>query len=201
MQPELHDRFFNMKLHPVIYNQLSAESYTPMLRYAWQNAGYDIDELVDNFTNISDVALSIDIIERAVMTCFHFAFFTVRFVVIHKLWAFYWKFSLALTLNISALHVASTLTPAVTSKARLHKFADKQHSAAHSEVHNDPVTKISYIYVCSNPNTFLVRSKMAVFSFDLSQNVAMKFKLAQQNSAEETLLKHSLKLYDCTSNN
>ena len=54
--------------------------------------------------------------------------------------------------------VVSTLTSAVTSRARLHRFADKRHSPAHSEVHNDPVTKILYIglYVCSNPNTFLV---------------------------------------------
>ena len=44
-----------------------------------------------------------------------------------------------------------------TSRARLHSFADKLHSPAHSEVHNGLVTKISYIYVCSNPNTFLVR--------------------------------------------
>ena len=50
MQPKLHDIFFIMKLHSVIYNQLSAEAYRPMLRYAWQNAGYDIAEPVDNFT-------------------------------------------------------------------------------------------------------------------------------------------------------
>ena len=35
MQPKFHDRFFIMKLHSVIYNQLSAEAYRPMLRYAW----------------------------------------------------------------------------------------------------------------------------------------------------------------------
>ena len=63
----------------------------------------------------------------------------------------------AFIVKISALRVASTMTPAVTPAARLHRFAEKQHSPAHSEVHNVPVTKISYIYVCSNPNTFLVR--------------------------------------------
>ena len=67
-QPELHDRFFNMKMYFVIYNQLPAEAYRPMLRYAWQNAGYDIGETVDNFTGVIDVAFSIDIIEYAVMT-------------------------------------------------------------------------------------------------------------------------------------
>ena len=35
MYPKLNDRFCIMKLHSVIYNQLSAEAYTPMLRYAW----------------------------------------------------------------------------------------------------------------------------------------------------------------------
>ena len=34
LQPKLHDRFFIMKLDSVIYNQLSAEAYRPMLRYA-----------------------------------------------------------------------------------------------------------------------------------------------------------------------
>ena len=35
-------------MHSVIYNQLFPEAYRPMLRYAWQNAGYDIGEPVDN---------------------------------------------------------------------------------------------------------------------------------------------------------
>ena len=62
MQPKLQDIFFIMKLHSVIYNKLSAEAYRQMLRYAWQNAGYDIGEHVDNFTGVIDVAFSIDII-------------------------------------------------------------------------------------------------------------------------------------------
>ena len=32
MQPKFHDRFFVMKLHSVIYNQLSAEAYRPRVR-------------------------------------------------------------------------------------------------------------------------------------------------------------------------
>ena len=39
-----------------------------MLRYAWQNAGYDIGEPVNTFTVVIDVAFSIEIIECAVMT-------------------------------------------------------------------------------------------------------------------------------------
>ena len=74
MQPKLHDWFFIMKLHSVIYNQLSAVLYRPMLHYAWKNAGCDIDEPVDNFTGVIDMAFNIDIIECAVMTCDHFAF-------------------------------------------------------------------------------------------------------------------------------
>ena len=73
MQPNLHDRFFIMELHCVIYIQLSAVAYRPMLRYAWQNAGYDIGEPVDNFASVIDVAFSTDTIECAVMTCDHLA--------------------------------------------------------------------------------------------------------------------------------
>ena len=36
-EPKLHVRFFIMKFLSVIYNQLSAEAYRPMLPYAWQN--------------------------------------------------------------------------------------------------------------------------------------------------------------------
>ena len=79
MQPKLHDRFLIMKLHSVIYNQLSAEARRPMLRYAWQNASYDIVEPVDNFTGVIDVAFRIDIIECAVMRCDHFAFLHCAF--------------------------------------------------------------------------------------------------------------------------
>ena len=39
------------------------------------------------------------------------------------------------------------MTSAVTSRARMHMFAEKRQSPAHSEVHNVPVTKISYIYM------------------------------------------------------
>ena len=70
-QPKLHDRFFIMKLHSFAYNQLSAEAYRPVLRFAWQN---DIGEPVGNFTGVIDVAFSIHIIQCAVMTCDHFAF-------------------------------------------------------------------------------------------------------------------------------
>ena len=71
--------FFIMKLLSVIYNQLSAEAYRPMLHYAWQNADYDIGEPVNNFTAVIDVAVSIDIIECAVMTRDHFAFLHCAF--------------------------------------------------------------------------------------------------------------------------
>ena len=57
--------FFIMKLHSVIY---TAEAYRPMLRYAWQNAGYDIGEPLDNFTGVIDLAFRIHIIDCAVVT-------------------------------------------------------------------------------------------------------------------------------------
>ena len=74
MQSKLHGRFFIMKLNYVVLNQLSTEANRPMLRYAWQNAGYDIGEPVDTLTGVIDVAFSFDIIECAVMACDHFAF-------------------------------------------------------------------------------------------------------------------------------
>ena len=67
------------------------------------------------------------------------------------------------TVKICALCVASTMTPAVTSRALLHRFPEKRHSQAHSEVPNGPVTKISYTYVCSNPSTCLVSEKLLQF--------------------------------------
>ena len=79
MQPKFESRFFIMKSHSAIYNQLSAESYRPMLRYAWQNAGYNTGEPVDNFTSIIDVEYSMNIIECAVMTCDHLAFLHCAF--------------------------------------------------------------------------------------------------------------------------
>ena len=71
--------FFIMKLHSITYNQLPAEAYRPMLRYAWQIAGYDIGEPVEIFTCAIDVAFSIDNIECAIMTCDHFAFLHCAF--------------------------------------------------------------------------------------------------------------------------
>ena len=71
--------FFIMKLHSVIYNQLSAKAYRPMLPWAWQNAGYDVGEPVDNFTGVFNLEFSIDIIECAVVTCDHFPFLHCAF--------------------------------------------------------------------------------------------------------------------------
>ena len=41
---------------------------------------------------------------------------------------------ICIIVQIYSLRVASTMTPAVTSRARLHRSADKLHSPAHSEV-------------------------------------------------------------------
>ena len=79
MRPNFYGRFFIMKLHSVIYNQLYAEAYRPMLRYAWQNAGYEIGESVNNFTGVIDMTFSIDIIECAVMIYDHLAFLHCAF--------------------------------------------------------------------------------------------------------------------------
>ena len=60
-----------MKLHSVIYNQLSAEAYRQMHCYARQN---DIGEPVDNFTGVTDMAFSIHIafsISLKVLTCMY----------------------------------------------------------------------------------------------------------------------------------
>ena len=67
-----------MKLH-VIYNPLSGEAYRPILRYAWQNAVYEIGEPVDNFISAIVLAFSTNITECAVMTCDHFAYLPCAF--------------------------------------------------------------------------------------------------------------------------
>ena len=90
-----------------------------MLRYIWQNAGYDIGEPVDNFTSVIDVAFSNDIIECAVMTCDHNAFLHLRFVVIHIALSILLKVLIAFIVNTSVLRLAFTMTSAVTSRARL----------------------------------------------------------------------------------
>ena len=79
MKPKLHERFYIMKLHSVIYNQLPAEAYKQMLRYKWQNAGYDIGEPVDNFTSLIDMKFSTNIIQCSVMACDHLAFLNCEF--------------------------------------------------------------------------------------------------------------------------
>ena len=99
--------------------------------------------LVNLFTGVIDVTFSVDIIKCAVMTCDHFAFLHCAFCNHSYCFEHF-------IVKISALRVANTMASAVTSRA------DKRHSPAHSEAHNGPVTKISYIYVCSNPNTSLV---------------------------------------------
>ena len=101
-----------------------------MLRYAWQNAGYDIGEPVDNFTGVIDVAIGIDVIECAVVANDNLAFLHWAFCS-HS---FYWKSSLAFIAKMSAFCAASTMT--VTSRERLHRFSEKGHSPAHSEVPN-----------------------------------------------------------------
>ena len=50
-----------------------------MLRYAWQNPGYDIGEPVDNFTSVIDVSFINNIIECSVMTRDHLAFLQCAF--------------------------------------------------------------------------------------------------------------------------
>ena len=105
----------------------------------------DIGEPVDNFTSVIDVAFSNDI-ECAVMTFDHLAFLHCEFCS-HSYCFEHFSESphLQIIVKISALRGASTVTPAVTSRAHLHRFADKRHSPEHSEVHNSPVTKISCI--------------------------------------------------------
>ena len=60
--------------------QVLPEAYRPILRYAWQNAGCDIGEPVDNFTGVIEYNLyRIYIIECAVMTCDDIAFLDCAF--------------------------------------------------------------------------------------------------------------------------
>ena len=68
-------------------------------------------------------------------------------------------------IKISALRVASTMTPAVTSRARLHRSGEKQHSPAHSEVLKGPVLKFhTYMFVRTQILHLLDQNKQLVNS-------------------------------------
>ena len=52
---KLHDRIFTFKLHSLIYNQLSAPQYKPMLRYAWKASGYVSKDMPLPIRNVLDI--------------------------------------------------------------------------------------------------------------------------------------------------
>jgi len=58
----LHDRYFIIKMRSVIYNQLSAPIYKPMLKYAWQKARYNIGSVILSFDNVISVAFDIGLL-------------------------------------------------------------------------------------------------------------------------------------------
>ena len=104
---------------------------------------------LDNFIGVIDMAVSIDVLECAVMACDHFAFLYFAFcshsycfehftksphlhfklTYLHCMWLLHWHLQWHLE-NVCTGLQRKTLT----------------------------VTKISYIYVCLNPNTYLVSS-------------------------------------------
>ena len=52
---KLHDRIFIFKLHSLIYNQLSAPSYQPMLRYSWTASEYVSQDMPLPFGNVLNI--------------------------------------------------------------------------------------------------------------------------------------------------
>ena len=130
--------FFIMKLHSVIYNQLSAEAYRPVLRSfveCWLRYWWTCGQLHKcHWRGVQHKYYRMSSYDMWSL-CFSSLCVLYSFIL---LWAFYWKSSLGL----SALLVASEMT----SRARLHRLADKRHSPGHSEVQNSPVTKIPCIY-------------------------------------------------------
>ena len=62
-QVTVHDRYFIIRLHSVIYNQLSAPRYRPMLTYAWQRSSYEVDIPVASFDNVITVAFDIGLLQ------------------------------------------------------------------------------------------------------------------------------------------
>ena len=51
---KLTNRVFIMNMHSLIYNQLQAPIFEPMLKYAWQKSGYIINEPITEFLNVTE---------------------------------------------------------------------------------------------------------------------------------------------------
>ena len=52
---ELQDRIFIFKLRSLIYNQLGAPQYQPILRYAWKASGYVSQDMPFPIRNVLDI--------------------------------------------------------------------------------------------------------------------------------------------------
>ena len=52
---KLNDRIFIITMLSFVYNQLCSPQFENMLIYAWQKAGYDVDQRVDSFKNVLDI--------------------------------------------------------------------------------------------------------------------------------------------------
>ena len=58
LQLNLRDRIFILKMHAVVFNQLSAPVYRKMLQYAWIKSGYHMDHLDTSFQNVIDISFN-----------------------------------------------------------------------------------------------------------------------------------------------
>lgn len=53
------DRLFIIKMHSIVYNQLQAPIYRPMLLYAWRKPGYDTtSDVPEKFLSVLEVNFS-----------------------------------------------------------------------------------------------------------------------------------------------
>ena len=52
---KLNDRIFIISMLSFINNQLCAPVFRPMLIYAWQKSGYEVDEHISTFKNVLQV--------------------------------------------------------------------------------------------------------------------------------------------------
>ena len=52
---KLNDRIFIITMLSFVYNQLCSPAFTNMLIYAWQKAGYEVDQRVESFKSVLEI--------------------------------------------------------------------------------------------------------------------------------------------------
>ena len=72
-EQEVYNRLFFIKVHSLVHNQLTAESFSPMLKYAWYKSGYCVTD-PGKFENVNEICFDKKTILGNCMNCEDAAF-------------------------------------------------------------------------------------------------------------------------------